>query len=91
MRRPDRTDAHRERDALLQRFHDCGLVAVISTNGSNPEADIQVAFGDKPGEAVGAWLTSRGSAQLEGEAQAKGYHARLPKGPLVNLLTGEPY
>ena len=75
--RPPRTDAHRERDALVQQFHDAGLTPVLSCNGSAPSADIQtmtdVSFGDdgtmrapsKPGQLVSCWLTERGRARLE--------------------------
>lgn len=62
--RPPRTNAHRERDALLQRFHDAGLVAVVSTNGSAPEADIQIVKGVQPGDVPEVWLTERGRARL---------------------------
>lgn len=63
--RPPRTNAHRERDALLQRFHDAGLTATVSTNGSNPEADIQIVKGEQPGDVPNVWLTDKGRARLE--------------------------
>jgi hypothetical protein len=62
--RPPRTDAHRQRDALVQQFHDAGLTPVLSCNGSAPSADIQVVKGEKPGELVDCWLTDRGKVRL---------------------------
>lgn len=61
--RPPRTHAHRERDALLQRFHDAGLTAIVSTNGSYPDADIQIAKGPIHGDII-VWLTRRGERRL---------------------------
>jgi len=65
--RPPRTAAHVERDRLIQQFHDAGLQAVVSTNGSIPDADIQVAFVTAPegGQALSAWLTAKGQARLD--------------------------
>ena len=62
--RPPRTDAHRERDALLQRFAALGLQPVVSTNGSIPDADIQIVKGAKPGDVPQCWLTLRGGLRL---------------------------
>lgn len=62
--RPARTKGHRQRDACLQRFRDAGLVAVVSTNGSDPEADIQIVKGPQPGDVLEAWVTARGEARL---------------------------
>lgn len=64
MNRPPRTDAHRERDVLLQQFADAGLVPVVSTNGGVPEADIQVVKGAQPGDVSEARLTDRGLTRL---------------------------
>jgi hypothetical protein len=62
--RPPRTDAHRERDALLARFAALGLQPVVSTNGSNPEADIQIVKGAQPGDVPQCWLTVKGTNRL---------------------------
>ena len=62
--RPDRTAAHATRDDLLRQFRDVGLVPVVSTNGSIPDADVQVVKGTKPGEVVDCWLTLRGQDRL---------------------------
>ena len=64
MNRPPRTDAHRQRDALVQQFHDAGLTAVVSCNGSYPGADIQTVKGEHPGELIDCWLTERGKFRL---------------------------
>jgi hypothetical protein len=63
--RPPRTDAHRQRDAYLQQFAALGLTPILSTNGSNPEADIQVVKGEKPGDVPECWITAKGQARLE--------------------------
>ncbi len=65
---PPRTAGHVKRDAIIQQFADAGLVPVISTNGSNPEADIQQAKGPQPGEVVDAWITARGERRLDAAA-----------------------
>lgn len=73
--RPPRTDAHRQRDAYLQQFADLGLVPILSTNGSHPNADIQ--FVKVPADeahshadlfgGVECWITERGAARLRGD------------------------
>lgn len=62
--RPPRTDGHAQRDALITRFVDAGLVPILSTNASTPEADIQIVKGPQPGEVLEAWLTQRGETRL---------------------------
>lgn len=68
MVRPPRTEGHRQRDALLAQFAAAGLMPVVSTNGSIPNADIQVSFDKRThpgGDVVRADLTARGSQRLE--------------------------
>lgn len=67
--RPPRTAAHADRDALIAQFAAAGLTPSLSTNGSIPDADIQV--GRRPladsgvhGELDGAWITAKGQARL---------------------------
>lgn len=62
--RPARTDAHRQRDTYLQQFADLGLVPVLSTNGGEPDADIEVIKGDKPGDVRDCWIKPNGLARL---------------------------
>lgn len=73
--RPPRTDGHRQRDALLQHFYDAGLQPIVSTNGSIPNADIQIVKALLPakdgtggdgqyGEVIEAYLTDRGAQRL---------------------------
>lgn len=62
--RPARTEGHAQRDALIAQFTAAGLVPILSTNGSNPEADIQIVKGPQPGEVIEAWLTARGERRL---------------------------
>ena len=62
--RPPRTAGHASRDAAIAQFAAAGLVPVLSTNGSNPEADIQIVKGEKPGEVLESWITPRGLGRL---------------------------
>ena len=69
MLKPPRTDGHQQRDALIQQFADAGLTPIVSTNGSTPEADIQVTKalldeGGKHGEVLEARMTERGRLRL---------------------------
>jgi hypothetical protein len=65
MKMPDRGDL----DAALARFHAKGLTPVLSTNGSIPDADIDVTRGPRVrGEAVpilDVQITPAGLAKLE--------------------------
>jgi hypothetical protein len=63
--RPPRTAAHAKRDELTALFASHGLVAVVSTNGSIPGADIQIVKGVQPGDVPDVWLTARGEARLK--------------------------
>ena len=66
--RPPRTSFHAERDVLIARFRAAGLQAVLSTNGSNPKADIEITFDKtiKPGGGVTAVeLTEAGAKRLD--------------------------
>lgn len=65
--RPPRTEGHRQRDTLLADFAAAGLSPVLSTNGSIPEADIQIVKGPQHGEVIEAWLTSKGKQRLNDE------------------------
>ena len=65
MNRPPRTAGHAQLQTLVKQFADAGLTPVVSTNGSIPGADIQVAKGPKPGEVVEARLTTKGSRRIE--------------------------
>lgn len=72
--RPPRTPGHGQRDVLLQRFSDAGLVPVLSTNGSTPDADIQIVKtllgdGGQHGEVIAAYLTNRGQSRLDAAAR----------------------
>jgi hypothetical protein len=80
IQRPPRTAAHATRDALLVQFRDAGLVPVVSTNGSVPDADVQVVKGTKPGEVTECWLTTRGQGRL--------YYARNAYGVGMAELNG---
>ena len=62
--RPPRTAGHASRDAAIAQFAAAGLVPVLSTNGSNPEADIQIVKGAQPGEVLESWITPRGLGRL---------------------------
>jgi hypothetical protein len=66
--RPPRTSGHAQRDALIARFAAAGLVPVLSTNGSVPDADIQVSY-DKTtrpgGDVVRADLTQHGQQRWD--------------------------
>lgn len=67
--RPPRTAAHAERDRLIAEFVAAGLTPTVSTNGSMPDADIQVGRrqlteSGRHGELDGAWLTSLGARRL---------------------------
>jgi hypothetical protein len=65
--RPPRTEAHAQRDALIQQFADKGLTPVLSTNGSVPSADIELTFNKlQPGSVSAAVLTEAGRQRLEG-------------------------
>jgi hypothetical protein len=63
--RPPRTAAHAKRDELTALFASHGLVAVVSTNGSIPEADIELTKGARPGEVTSVFLTASGEARLK--------------------------
>ena len=62
--RPPRTAAHAKRDELTALFAAHGLVAVVSTNGSIPGADIELILGVQPGELRDAWLKPAGADRL---------------------------
>jgi len=61
-----------DREALLAPFHDAGLTPVLATNGSIPDADVQVvrvpANLRVQGEAnviLDAWITEKGQRRLD--------------------------
>jgi hypothetical protein len=83
--RPPRTAGHAQRDAAIKRFADAGLVPVLSTNGGNPEADIQIVKGPKAGEVLEAWITAKGEARLPAQIHAKPF-ARFDVVPPVRTL-----
>lgn len=62
--RPPRTEAHRQRDTYLQQFADRGLVPILSTNGGEPDADIEIIKGDKPGDVRECWVKPWGERRL---------------------------
>lgn len=72
VQRPPRTDAHRLRDTYLQQFADLGLQPILSVNGSNPEADIQLVkvpadeahSKDELHGLSECWITDKGQARL---------------------------
>jgi hypothetical protein len=63
--RPPRTAAHAERDRLVRLFADAGLVPVMSTNGGEPSADIELVLGTKPGELRAVWVKPMGERRLQ--------------------------
>jgi hypothetical protein len=69
--RPPRTAAHAERDRLTRLFHDAGLVPVLSTNGGEPNSDIELVLGTKPGELREAWVKPAGVARYRAASPIK--------------------
>lgn len=61
-------------DTALQRFHDAGLTPMLSTNGSIPDADVQVVRvpadqrkAGEPNVILDVWVTDKGEARLDQE------------------------
>lgn len=75
--RPDRGPKRAELDTLIGRFAAAGLQPVVSTNGSIPNADIQVA--QVPAKEAGGpdrwkiedvWITAHGRTRLNVRAES---------------------
>lgn len=71
MMKPTRTPAHAQLAELLSQFRDAGVTPIVSTNGGELGADIQIAKGPAAGDVADVWITDAGWARLRAAAVAR--------------------